>query len=524
MNSRIVLFSLLIFLLAGMPRTNAQLSGENTAKGVAASSDSYSIDGLEAPQRRYESDRSIPTFTDEEYRQRIENISGEFPMRFNKIVRSYILAYTVKRRSSTEKIIGRSVIYFPIFEQALRRYNIPSDLKHLAIVESALRPNAVSPAGATGLWQFMHGTGTQYKLKVNQYVDERSDPYMSSEAAARFLSDLFDRYHDWPLAIAAYNCGPGRVNKAIRRGGKKDFWQIYKFLPRETRNYVPAFISAAYVMNYYHLHNLSPEYPDYDIQITDKVRVYNRVSFNQIATSTGTPIETVKFLNPAFKQDFIPASSSGYILALPLSKMPNYRAMDPTATSVSYATLPIRSFEDQVMQQNNSTTTSYTEVETEYVVRRGDNLGKIARAHRCSVKELRKWNKISGSQLKIGQKLKILEMVEVPSSSINTLDPNAHGSISKPTPSTTTPVRHYSSTVSTTTDVAHATSVVTKYTQYTDDVADAYVYYEVQQGDILWDIASKYPSVTITDIMKLNGLSFNSEVRPGTKIKITRKN
>lgn len=172
MNSRIVLFSLLIFLLAGMPRTNAQLSGENTAKGVAASSDSYSIDGLEAPQRRYESDRSIPTFTDEEYRQRIENISGEFPMRFNKIVRSYILAYTVKRRSSTEKIIGRSVIYFPIFEQALRRYNIPSDLKHLAIVESALRPNAVSPAGATGLWQFMHGTGTQYKLKVNQYVDE----------------------------------------------------------------------------------------------------------------------------------------------------------------------------------------------------------------------------------------------------------------------------------------------------------------------------------------------------------------
>ncbi len=236
--------------------------------------------------------------TDEEYIKRLSSMPTEIEMPYNQVVRSYINMYVQRRRDLVESMLGMSLYYMPIFEQALERKGLPLELRYLPVIESALNPDAVSRAGATGLWQFMLPTARGLGLEINTLVDERRDPYASSEAAATYLKQLYDMYNDWSLAIAAYNCGPGNVNKALRRAGgeNKDFWSIYYLLPAETRGYVPAFIAANYVMNYYNQHNISPALAKRPI-ITDSVHVNKRVHLQQIADILNLPIEEIRVLD-----------------------------------------------------------------------------------------------------------------------------------------------------------------------------------------------------------------------------------
>ena len=254
---------------------------------------------------------------EETYIRRLAQIPSVIELPYNQVVRKHIERYVYRSRTLVEQMLGMSLYYMPIFEQALEKEGLPLELKYLPIVESALDPNATSRVGAAGLWQFMIGTGKGLGLEVNSLVDERRDPYRSSEMAAKYLKNLYQIYDDWSLAIAAYNCGPGNVNKAIHRnGGKGDFWDIYEYLPRETRGYVPAFIAANYAMTYYKQHNISPSLARKPL-ITDTVSINRRIHFSQISQVLNIPIEEIRTLNPQFRADVIPGDNHPYMLVLP---------------------------------------------------------------------------------------------------------------------------------------------------------------------------------------------------------------
>ncbi len=264
--------------------------------------------------------------SDAQIRSRLAKLPTVIEMPFNSIVRSYIDRYTQQGRAQVAAMLGLGIYYTPIFEQALEEEGLPLELKYLPVVESALNPNAVSRHGATGLWQFMLATGKGLGMEVNSLVDERRDPYVSSKKAAQYLKDLYSSYKDWSLAIAAYNCGPGTVNKAIRRAGDgpQDFWSVYSYLPSETRGYVPAFIAANYVMNYYPEHGINPVLPTKPL-VTDTVSVADRVHFNQISAVLNIPVDELRLLNPQFRADLIPGSDEKpYMLILPSQQVHAY--------------------------------------------------------------------------------------------------------------------------------------------------------------------------------------------------------
>lgn len=267
-----------------------------------------------------------PTFTEEDYKRRIEGLSGEIEFSYNKTVRRHIQNYLRYAPHLTERLIGKTTIYFPVFEEALEASGLPADLKYLSVVESKLEPNVISPVGAGGLWQFMPETAREKGLTINQVVDERFDTHRSTEAAIAYLKELNELYDDWILAIAAYNCGPGRVNKAIRRSNSTNFWKLYPHLPKETRSYVPAFISVAYLMNYYSLHGLNPQFPDIDLQVTDTVHVYQKTKLADVANKCNVELETIKQLNAAYVYNVIPTNTQGYILTIPSSRMTAYKS------------------------------------------------------------------------------------------------------------------------------------------------------------------------------------------------------
>lgn len=257
------------------------------------------------------------TFNDSEVRLRVERLQLPVKPFYNGIVKKHIQQYVVNGYKQSEQLLGRTELYFPIFEHYLIQYNLPVELKYLPMIESGLRPNATSSAGAAGLWQFMVGTASDLGLRTSSIIDERRDPYKSTEAAVQYLAGLYDRFGNWELALSAYNCGPGNVWKAIKLGGSRDYWKIREFLPIETQNYLPRFIAASYLAQHHLSHQLQPSSPDYDLQFTRTIKVYSRLSLTKIAAATCLPEKLIYRLNPAYLKGIIPANPQGNYLVLP---------------------------------------------------------------------------------------------------------------------------------------------------------------------------------------------------------------
>lgn len=275
--------------------------------------------------------------SDKDLEQRVKNLSSAVDMRYSADVHKHIKAYTTYNKKGTEIILGRTSIYFPMFENILRDRGLPTDLKYLAVIESGLKPTATSKVGAAGLWQFMKSTGRMMGLNVNKTLDERRDPVKSTEAAAEYLKYLNEKFGDWTLALAAYNCGPGNVRKAIRKsGGKKTFWEIKEFLPRETRNYIPKFIAITYLMNYYYDHGIMPVLPEDHLMNTSSAQVYDKISLRTVSANFNISLSIVKLLNPAYIRNVIPASVEGrHLLTLPTDHMISYVNGNQSATLLS---------------------------------------------------------------------------------------------------------------------------------------------------------------------------------------------
>ncbi len=268
-------------------------------------------------KRSKKTSTKIPRYSKEVILERLDEYQDLMDIRYTKKVKGEIREYTRMARTATEKLIGKSAMYFQMIDDSLRQYNLPRELKGMVIIESRCDIKAKSPAGAVGLWQFMPRTARKYGLKIDNYVDERCDPYKATSAAMKYLTDLYARFGDWNLAIASYNCGEGTMQKAMRKAKSRDFWKVRKELPEETQYYIPKFIAATYMMDNYLFYDLHPAYPDYDLQMTKIVVVYERKSFKQIAADTGHSIEVIKRLNPAYRKGIIPPSAEGRQLILP---------------------------------------------------------------------------------------------------------------------------------------------------------------------------------------------------------------
>lgn len=356
-------------------------------------------------------DSLIAGIPDSVFVDRLQSMMSPIPMVYNDQVRRFIELYVVKRRYLVQRMLGLSNYYFPLFERVLEAHDMPLELKYMAIIESALNPNALSRVGASGLWQFMYYTGKRYGLDVTSYVDERRDPVKATEAAAVFLRDLYNMYGDWHLAIAAYNCGPGNVNRAIARsGGHKDFWKIYYNLPKETRGYVPAFIAAAYAMNYAQEHNIFASESEV-IQPTDTVMIYQPLHFNQVTSVIGVQTDLIRQLNPQYKHDVVPAiEGKTYSLVLPVDATFAFAAHEDSV----YARDRMKYFPDnKIVKITDSRGAMYAgrtpdgKAKLIYTVRSGDVPGSIARRFGVRVNDLVYWNNIRRGMIRIGQKLVI---------------------------------------------------------------------------------------------------------------------
>ncbi len=346
---------------------------------------------------------SNPTVSDSVYMDRLKRLPALIEMPYNEIVREFIEMYATRLRQKVAFMVSAYNLYMPIFEEALDLYDLPLELKYLPVIESALNPLASSPQGAVGLWQFMLPTGKVYGLKTTSLVDERRDPVKSTRAAARYLKDLYDIYHDWNLVIAAYNCGPGLINKAIRRaGGEKDFWALYNYLPATTRGYVPAFIAANYIMNYYCEHNISPM--DMNMpESTDTLHISRPLSLQQVAAVCNLHIEQLRALNPEFKKDIIPGNEGTYALRLPTPSVSTF--IDREDSIYSYKADTYIGRRTTVSVKDNTRNTSGKA--TYHKIRNGETLGSIAAKYGVSVAQLRRLNGIKGNSIRAGRSIRI---------------------------------------------------------------------------------------------------------------------
>ena len=478
---------------------------------------------------------------DEVYIERIKQMNSFISLPYNDVVKNYIILYSEKMPTKMANILGLGKYYMPIFEEILNKYNMPEELKAMAVIESALNPTAVSRAGAKGMWQFMYATAKMYGLHIDSYVDERLDPVKSAEAAAQYLQDSYEIFGDWNLAIASYNCGAGNVNKAIRRsGGKRAFWDIYPYLPRETRGYVPAFVGALYAMTYYKEHGIKPEAIEMPAHV-DTFKITKMLHLKQVSELTGAPLEELKNLNPQYSHNIIPGNSREYILRIPY----NY-----TNAFIEHEDSLYRHKADEYF--NPATLKKIVDgadgERIVYKVKSGDVLGRIASRHRCTVDQIKRWNNLKNNNIRVGQTLIIYRGGSAPStaskssssSSASTAAPanattytvksgDVLGKIAERHGCTVAQLKAWNNLSSNNIRVgqklivsAAATKTSSQSTQPAASQNGEYISYTVKSGDSFYSIAKNYPGVSAQNIMDFNGIS-SSSLKPGMTIKIPKK-
>lgn len=463
---------------------------------------------------------AVPAFSPEIVAERLQVLDRNTPFNliYNSTVQGFIDLYAARRRDISTKVLGMSELYFPMIEEHLAKHEIPLEMKYLAIVESALNPVAISRAGAGGLWQFMVGTGKMYGLEVSSYQDERFDPYKSTDAACRYLKSLYKTFGNWELALAAYNSGPGNVNKAIRRsGGKKDFWSIKPFLPKETQGYVPAFIAVNYVMNYAAEYNIYPKKPLITFFETDTVGVSRRLDFKALSQVIDMPVEDIAFLNGTYKLKEVPQNGQKHYIILPVSKIGLFMANE----EVAYAQSEIKQVEPELVASNANAAPAGAEGKVvwettwkNHKVRKGESLGSIADKYNVSLADLRKWNKIKSSRIVPGQTLKVQAKVKkiISEEKITpTTAPQNTETVAENRESGEE--ENYRQSSETTTAGEAATPEVKPKAE------PKYKYYVIQKGDTLSKIASA-KGVTVSDIKHLNKGLKENKLAVGQKIKI----
>ena len=437
--------------------------------------DYYDMDSV-----RFES--NVP---DSVYIERIREMNSFITLPYNDIVKNYIIKYSEKMPSSIGKILGLCDYYMPIFEEIFDQYDMPEELRAMAVIESAMNPLAVSRVGAKGMWQFMYSTAKIYGLNIDSFVDERLDPVKSAHAAAQYLQDSYEIFGDWNLAIASYNCGAGNVNKAIRRsGGKRGFWDIWPYLPRETRGYVPAFVGALYTMNYYKEHGIRPVAVATPAHV-DTFHINKMLHLKQVSELTGAPLEDLKNLNPQYKHEIIPGNERQYILRLPYQYTNAFLEKEDSLykhkADIYFNPVTIKKIKEDGDGER-----------IVYRVKSGDYLGKIAANHGTTVAKIKKWNNLKTNDIRVGQRLIIYRGGRAP---VNTS----------------------TSSTSTKTTTTQTTATQTKSTTPSNA---SYIEYTVKSGDSLYLIAKKFPGVSAQNIMDFNKIGSN--IKPGMKIKIPK--
>lgn len=465
---------------------------------------SVALEGIPLDEIEQEDSSWASHIPDSVYIERLSRIPSIIPLSYNHIVKRYIEVYTRKRRQQVEVMLGLSQYYFPVFEEIFDYYDIPYELKYCSIIESALNPRAISRARAVGMWQFMYGTGRMYDLTINSYVDERRDPVKSTHAAARFMKDLYNIYQDWLLVIAAYNCGPGNVSKAIRRaGGKRDYWDIYPFLPRETRGHVPAFIAAAYTMNYYEEHQLSPREMELPVP-TDTLHIIQKLHFKQVSEVMGIPLKVLRDLNPQYRHDIVPVEDPPFSLRIPMEYATGFIDLQDSIFAYKDSIY----LKEEIVRSPSYYTRRYVPTPPagdytrfRYTVKYGDNLGFIASWYNVGVSDLKYWNGLRGNTIRVGQRLNVY----VPRSRASKYANIENMTFAEKQRRIGKPVEQETVTAE------------------IDPSSGDFVYYKVKTGDTIWDIAKKFPGVSDRDIIQINNFSNADRIKPGQVIKIKVK-
>lgn len=484
-------------------------------------------------------------------KKRLADLDAKSPfnIEYSKGLENIIKSYLKNRPRSYERLMAISEFYFPMFEEHLAKYNVPIEIKYLAVIESALNPRAKSRVGATGLWQFMYPTGKQYNLEVNSYVDERSDPLKATEAACKYLSSLYNIFGDWDLVLASYNAGPGNVTKAIRRSGTyHNYWNIRKNLPQETQAYVPTFLATMYIYEYAKEHGIKAKKAPLTYFETDTIMVKRQISFKQISKLLDMPVSQLQFLNPIYKLDIVPfTSDKAHFIRLPKDKAAIFASNENSVYAYidyeeSLREKPFFVSKPESAYASNDSAPSAKKKKTasvstkSYTVKSGDNLGAIANKHGVSVAELRKWNKIKGNNIQAGQKLKIQKTIMISTpvkedeaivakdtkkeiKDVKEAVANAKTAVAENTKDT-------EGTEEPATEVAEAeakTEVAAKEPRRSRTSYEEQRMYIVQKGDSLFSIAKKHPGVTVENLKAWNKIKGES-IQPGMELKVNEAN
>jgi membrane-bound lytic murein transglycosylase D len=453
----------------------------------------------------FSNDTAGVQYPDSVYIERISRINSLINLKYNNIIRNHIHVYTVRQRDKFSAVLGLKDYYFPMIEDIFDSYGLPTELKYMAVIESALNVNAVSKAGATGMWQFMYSTGRFYKLTINSIVDERRDPVKATHAAAQYLRDLYGIYNDWMLVIAAYNCGPGNVNKAIRRSdNKKDYWDIYYRLPRETRGYIPMFVAAAYAVNYYPEHNIRPLPVNFPIG-TDTIMVHKDIHLNQISEVMKIPMGELRALNPQYRTGLVPGNSKSQSLTLPLSHLGDFIDLNDTIRKYKqdvYLNQATRIADPS--RSTNQPPVIAGKTRLTYTVKEGDNLGFISAWYRVGLSDLRYWNNISNNTIRIGQRLTIY-VDPTRSEFLGTVNSMSF-SEKQAMVGKTVPV-----------------NINTAQNNIAFETDGDYITHTVRYGDTIWDIVKMYGNVSTTEVLSLNNITDPQKIQVGQKLKIRKK-